>query len=255
MNPPLTPVLGPWLRPNAAKQKQQLGSEMGLVGELIDQLPEADIVSHSLSPRLTNWLPFYWRGFSAELRYTYRLEDTSDLDRVWSEFRGNVRGHVRKASKAVEVRSTDDVESFLRAFRPTVARAGLPTRMENVIRRIHGACREREANTILLAVDASEQVRACSMVVYDDASAYHILSGRDDHQPPVGAPSLLVWEGIQHAAARGLAFDFEGSMIEPIERFFRDFGARQTPYLRIGKSSTRGRAVLAVRSLLRRHPL
>jgi hypothetical protein len=254
MNPPLTPGLGPWLRPNAAKQ-DQVGWEMGLVGELIDQLPKADVVSHSLSPRLTNWLPFYWRGFSAELRYTYRLEDTSDLDRVWSEFGGNVRGHVRKASKAVEVRSTDDVESFLSALRPTVARAGLPTRLEDVIRRIHHACRERDANTILLAVDASEQVRACSMLVHDDVSAYHLLSGRDDYQPPVGAPSLLVWEGLKHAAARGLAFDFEGSMIESIERFFRDFGARQTPYLRIAKSSIRGRSLLTVRSLLRRHPL
>jgi phosphatidate phosphatase APP1 len=34
-------------------------------------------------------------------------------------------------------------------------------------------------------------------------------------------------------------FDFEGSMIEPIERFFRGFGAVQTPYFHVSRSSSK----------------
>jgi len=31
-------------------------------------------------------------------------------------------------------------------------------------------------------------------------------------------------------------FDFEGSMIEPVERFFRSFGAQRVPYFGITKN-------------------
>jgi len=47
-------------------------------------------------------------------------------------------------------------------------------------------------------------------------------------------------------------FDFEGSMLPPVERYFRAFGARQTPYLRVSRTSRRGRAALAARAGWRR---
>jgi hypothetical protein len=39
-----------------------------------------------------------------------------------------------------------------------------------------------------------------------------------------------MWEAIKFASTVTESFDFEGSMIEPVERFFRAFGARQTSY-------------------------
>jgi hypothetical protein len=50
-----------------------------------------------------------------------------------------------------------------------------------------------------------------------------------------GAFSLLMWHAIQFASQVTTRFDFEGSMIESIERFFRSFGARQVPYLHVQK--------------------
>ena len=35
------------------------------------------------------------------------------------------------------------------------------------------------------------------------------------------------------------AFDFEGSMIESVERFFRAFGGQQRPYFHVTKTSSR----------------
>jgi hypothetical protein len=40
----------------------------------------------------------------------------------------------------------------------------------------------------------------------------------------------MVWELIQFAAKRSLAFDFAGSMIQSIERAIRAYGAKQVPY-------------------------
>jgi hypothetical protein len=46
-------------------------------------------------------------------------------------------------------------------------------------------------------------------------------------------------------------FDFEGSMLEPIEHFVRAFGGRQTPYFSVSKAGVRARSVLAMRSARR----
>ena len=50
-----------------------------------------------------------------------------------------------------------------------------------------------------------------------------------------GATSYLTWEAIKFAATVTNTFDFEGSMLEPVERFVRAFGARQKPYFEISK--------------------
>jgi hypothetical protein len=47
-------------------------------------------------------------------------------------------------------------------------------------------------------------------------------------------------------------FDFHGSMLRPVERFFRGFGARQTPYLSVTRMKSPVRAALAARSGLQR---
>jgi hypothetical protein len=47
-------------------------------------------------------------------------------------------------------------------------------------------------------------------------------------------------------------FDFEGSMLRPVERFFRAFGSRQTPYLRVSRARLHARAALALRAGLLR---
>jgi hypothetical protein len=54
-----------------------------------------------------------------------------------------------------------------------------------------------------------------------------------------GATSLCMWEAIRHAAKVTKSFNFEGSMIESVERFFRAFGAVQTPYFNISKTPSR----------------
>jgi len=54
-----------------------------------------------------------------------------------------------------------------------------------------------------------------------------------------GATSLCMWEAIQFAATVTKSFDFEGSMLETVERFFRAFGAKQTPYFAISKINSK----------------
>ena len=126
--PPLTRFVGPWLRPSTGKYATRLGTECELMGELIEKLPPHDAYRGSFAPAVTNWLPFYWAGFEATVRYTYRLCDLSDPDKLWAEVGGNVRGRVRRARDTVEIRTDVCLDDVLRINRMLFERQGLPRR-------------------------------------------------------------------------------------------------------------------------------
>ena len=44
-----------------------------------------------------------------------------------------------------------------------------------------------------------------------------------------------MWESIKFASSFAKEFDFEGTMVESIERFIRGFGAIQKPYFQLSK--------------------
>ena len=188
------------------------------------------------------------------LRYTYRIECTKDLDSIWAGFRENARREIRKAQRRVEVLPLRDVEAFVATLRKMPSR-GHQAADESVVRRIADASLSRECLLMLVASDSHGEPVACALLVSDNACLYYLLAERNDHDGASGAPSLLIWESIRHAHERGLAFDFEGSMIQPVERFFRAFGARQLPYVRVTRARSRGQLLLALRSLGRRPPL
>ena len=51
----------------------------------------------------TNCLPFKWRGYEAMVRYTYVIDDTSDMDKICADFKYIVRNQIKKAEKVVTV--------------------------------------------------------------------------------------------------------------------------------------------------------
>lgn len=248
--PPLTPTLGPWVEPSEGKYARRLELEKERLTALIERLPPHHVFRQNFAPAVTNWLPFHWAGFTAGVRYTYRLEDLSDPDAIWSEFAENVRRQVRKAQKTVEVRE-GEIESFLALQAMTFERQGLKPPAQALVRRLEQASGARGAGRLLSAVDADGNTHAAVFLVWDDRSAYYLMGGRDDAFARSGAMSLLLWEAIRFAAGVTKAFDFEGSMVEPIERFFRSFGGRQTPYLRVERDRGRAAGLRHARELAR----
>jgi hypothetical protein len=73
------------------------------------------------------------------------------------------------------------------------------------------------------------------------------MGGGDPALRNSGATSMVLWQAITFAATVTKRFDFEGSMLEPVERFFRAFGARQTPYFRVTRSGRLMRLAIAGR--------
>lgn len=241
-HPPLTQTLGPWVRETGAKQANRLARQKDLMQQLIASLPPYDHYSQNWHHSQTNWLPFYWAGFAQTTRYTYRLPDLSDEKRLWSGLKENIRGDIRKAQSrfSIRVRSDLGINDFLGLNAQTFMRQGMamPDSPE-VIKRLDEACEKRRARRLFIAEDSEGRHHAGVYIVWDSNSAYYLMGGGDPALRSSGATSLCMWEAIMFASTVTRSFDFEGSMIEPIERFFRAFGAEQTAYFSISHTPSR----------------
>ena len=244
--PPSTHTLGPWCREIEGAYQTKFADTKVLLTELIESLPNFAYFGQEFHRAVTNWLPFCWKGFEQTTRYTYVMPDLSDLDAIWDGFTGSIRRNIRKAQKVVRVEADDDVDRFLALHEKTFERQGRRApHSREFLSRLDSACSSHGARRILVAVDSRGRAHAATYFVYSRAETTYLLSGADPELRSSGANSLIIWEGIRFASEVSREFDFAGSMIEPIERYFRRFGARQVPYLQISKvnRSRLGRAL------------
>lgn len=237
--PALTPFLGPWLRDTGAKTANDYGRQKDLMNALIDALPDHDHYQQNWNPRLTNWLPFYWRGFRQTTGYSYVLDDLAEEKTLWRNLRENIRREIGKARDrfGVTVDPDGSLDDLLLLNRLTFSRQRSPAPYsDDYVRRIDMASSERNCRRIFIARDAQGRPHAGAYVVWGEDSAYYLMGGGDPELRNSGATSLCMWEAILFAAGVTRRFDFEGSMIEPVERFFRAFGAVQSSYFRVQRT-------------------
>ena len=236
-------MLGPILEPSRSQSDEKaLSWQMEQLAALADARPAAPRVTLHWSPRLTNWLPFYWAGWSQTTRYTYAFDDLTDLAAVFAGFAHAKRKNLKKAAKLVTVHADMDPAAFRAHQERTLGADGQAVHYSAAMfERLHAAAVSRGQGRTWCAIDADGAVHAAIFVVWDANSAYYLISSIDAEHRNSGAATLLVQTAIEHVAPRTRRFDFEGSMIPGVERSFRKFGATQTPYFRVWRD---GRAPL-----------
>ena len=128
------------------------------------------------------------------------------------------------------------VNEFFSINRLSFERQGIATPYSlEFVKSIYTACKAHDACRILAAEDAEGHIHSVALLVWDDKSVYYLLNGTDPQYKSSQANDFLIYEGIKLAKSMGKVFDFEGSVIRPIERAFREFGGEAKPYFRIRK--------------------
>lgn len=238
--PPLTQNLGPWFKPSNAKYSKQLSQQKNLMESLIDQLPMYHSFTQNWHYSQTNWLPFYWRGFDQTTRYTYVIDDLSDVNKVFEEFEHSKRKNIKKAENLINVVFDISAEDFYKNHKLTLAKQGKEISYKfDLFKRIYEESYRREQGRTIAAYDGDGNLHAALFVIWDEMSAYDLISTIDPDYRTYGAASVLIRDMISYVSGFVQKFDFEGSMIESVERSFRQFGAKQTPYFTITHKPSR----------------
>jgi hypothetical protein len=248
VQPPLTQYAGIWWKDlTFSKKHQEYHHVKDVLNQWINQIPTVPFFQQQYAYTLTDWQPFYWKGFQQTTRYTYILNPIQDLTTIYNHFHENTKRKIRKAAEAglqilrFETESDDTAfDAFYHLNSLTFQKQGLKNPIDiHLFKQLDLVLKSKQGRTIYLARDAHGVYNAALYLVYDSKSAYYLAGGVDVSIPKNNALYLLLWTAIQDAAQRVSTFDFEGSMLPQIEPVFRAFGATQMPYFRIFKAENR----------------
>lgn len=237
--PHYTQTMGVWFAAEAADMKYSslLEQRQAICKSFIEELKPYNAFLQNFSHEFTDWLPFYWEGYSQTTRYTYILHGIKSADKLLPAMSQQTRRNLKNAEEyGVVVRYGVSVDDFLKIQAKTFERQRQRnTQSSAVLRRIIEVARDRRQGDIFGGYDKEGRLHAVAFVVWQDSSAYYIAGGGDPVLRFSGAHTLVLWEAVKFVSQYTDTFDFEGSMIPGVERFFRGFGAVQTPYFNISR--------------------
>ena len=240
--PKLTQTMGPYIKyPKNQTLYKKLSYEKNIMSMLIEQLPKVDMFNQSFHHSITNWLPFYWKGYKQSTGYTYIIEDLSDMEHVFKNFTSSTRKEIRKAQKSgIEIIDSDDIEAFYEIIKITFQKKNLQARESlEFIKSIYKSAKERDSVMMKFAVKDGV-IYSASLCFYDKTTLYAVIGGSNRNlKNLLGSQQLLKWESMKFASNKMLSFDFEGSMIEGVEYRNRAFGATQKPYFNLTKTDSK----------------
>ncbi len=241
IQPQLTQFSGPVFFPPADLSPQRRADfEHNACDKLIKGLRELHpgYFCQRFAPSVTDWLPFHWAGFRQTTRYTYRIDDISDTQRVFDSF-DRSKERQRRIRRIADLYTVDtDIDSATFAsFHSEYwhSRGQRDITPEPLMRRVIDTATSRSQGLALGLRDTDGKLQAAWFAVYDSHCAHALLSAKAPDIQSADISALLIWRMIEILSDRTASFDFEGSMDPSLEYFYRSFGARQVPLLEVSR--------------------
>lgn len=237
-NPPYTPLIGPFFKVDARNPVNILNKSrevLSLMADFLDKL-NYSIISVSLGRNIVDALPFIWKKFKVVPGYSYCLDLNKSLDELNKGMSVERRNDINKGIRdKLTAKKVDDFSIVKLLVLKTFSRQEKTVSEYYLDKILFGFI--NNSNSFAFAAFRKEKPIAVAFCVYDKTTAYYLLGGYDYEYKHHGAGALAMWEVIKYSKELGLRyFDFEGSMIPQIEKYFRGFGGELTPYFRVNKA-------------------
>lgn len=236
--PYFTQYWGPVIAPqDHSSNYKRFSHERKVLITLLDALPASlKLIRISCSPALAYGSPMHWAGFELHTRYTLRIAPEADETRRMASLAGNTRTDVKKGSHwQGHMNSEGSASDFIKLVDQNLA-AGrnvmLPEKREHAAAVIDHLRREGLGQLLLAQRPGEAPVAGVVLTRFRQLMTYNMGASAPGGEG-AEAMSWLLWNAMGQAAREGLTFDFEGSMKESLDAFFRGFGARPVPYLHI----------------------
>jgi len=238
--PALTHHLRLWMdKPPDVSDHKWLTREKQIIWSIIDQLPDYGYFSMVFDEKsFDNWLPFHWKNFRQEMRYTFVM-DRIDAETLDQQLSRNLKRNLREAEEEIVISREVDSPTFYNLCCNTYAKQKLkmPYSRE-LFSRLDDAIVKNKAGVKLGAINKRGEFIAVSYLVWDQDAAYYLLAGDNEEGRDTAASIVLCREAMQVAFEERKVnqFDFCGSMLEGITDMRRQFGARSVPLMKIFKA-------------------
>jgi len=225
---------------NSLKYERQLSYQFNVIEEVAEKLLEvkADYLDQMLSGKPDTWLPFCWKGFHQETRYTFLIEAGHSHEELWQQMSSKQKNEIAQAMERASVVEINDIDTFYRYQSFAYSCRGMKNPVSReLVERLYYACKEHNACK-MLAVKVDGDICCVGLYVCDNRFIYEILTGTDPEKKSLNCKSLMTYEMMKTAMDTGRGFDFEGSMVKSIAEHNRRYGAVVIPYNHVWKMNT-----------------
>ena len=217
------------------KTHSKISFEYNVTEKLLSQLPKHDLYYQQYSPQVTNSLFHLWNGYNVTTRYTYliNVKDKTE-EELWDQLKTKTRNKIRKAINHTEVINID-FHTFWKSCEAAFAlkKQSVPFN-KTILSEIHNKFSQSGKCELKACINKeTKKILAASLVAKDHKTTYYVAGFFISEKKDSGALSYLLWDIIKNCSTP--IFDFEGSMIKPVEYFFRAFGGELTPHYKVWK--------------------
>ena len=215
----------------AATQIARRKKVLDALAAFLAKRPEP-IVSVPLPMEWTDIQPFIWSGFSTSVKYTYRKGLAGEHD---AGYTSELRGHIRKAGASnVVIGNSASQDALLKVLNETAEAQGFRAPADALAQLLEG-CNQGWCH--LTTAHRDDTLLGFAFTAYDKKEAYYLLGALSRSNKLRGVQPALLDHALFEMKSRGrVVYDFEGSMLPGVERFFRSFGGDLVPYYAVGKA-------------------
>lgn len=237
-HPAFNPHCALWRKRGASNPAKAVSEAKKLHTALADHLLAQDGMIHmAFPPEEQDLQPWAWKGFKVVAQWTYRIDLTRGFEQVRAGFEAEQRNGIKKSrSGGAETVVTTDIDRVLACVRSTFARRGKGLDEQAAAKIMHAFL--NDSNGFAFVTKENGQDSAAAFCAYDGTTAYYLLGGVDKSRASGGAGAMAIDACLGRSVQLGLrVFDFEGSMIPEVERYFRTFGGTPTPYFTVNRAA------------------
>jgi len=229
-NPHLTPYTGLFFTndtvPESIREK--------LIQQLIVDLPSIDVLELNLDPRIN--ASYLFNALNNSTKITNHLT-LKDEETIFANFKPALKRQIKKAHKSLHIYEADDIDLFYSLHQKTFEKQGKQAGISlEIYMEYWSFCKQHYCGRLFFIADEQDNVHASCWLAYDDDTSYYLAGGSDSAFYGSGAMSGLMWHIIRESILmKKRVFDFEGSMLPSVNRFFRNFSPEEKEYIYLKK--------------------
>jgi hypothetical protein len=235
---PFAPNIGPIWRPLTGKNPSRITRGKKLLHDLVSFLDAGPYfrIELNLPPEIRDVQPAVWAGWDVRVRYTYRLDlEQSEVD-IFNGYEDKLKSQLRDFNPSSVRFESLNAKNAALIFKEleeknALAHPELASRLCDALGK-HGG-------EIITVVGQKGTPLASAATVKSDGLTYYLFGGVNPEGRQAGAGPMALHASILRAKeSQSHTFDFEGSMIPGVERYFRQFGGEIVPYYSLTKRMT-----------------
>lgn len=244
--PPYTQVGGIYFSPEGEGEGCSPQSKHGLFIQrrkitmaFVEAMPQFKYFEVPFSSSFTDWLPYYWQGYSSFVRYSYARRLPRDEKALLVSENRDVRHKITLAKQQgyqyLEASTPDDL---LRLSHTLYRKKGLARHLLATLEHTVDVAMSRGQGLLPTIYSKEGDLLAAGFTPYEGSTGYLIATASVGGKEHKAAPAYLIHSTMLALSHCHLThFDFEGSMLQGVEAVFRSFYGEQYPFYRISKGS------------------